>query len=262
MPSVGKLNEAMLLAVFAFVGFEASLVSAGETRDPRRDMPFAIAASLLIVLVLYLGVQVVCMAAVPDLAAEHGAGRRCSGRAVGTGRANSWSPAARSSSCWVRSTAAFSRRRACRSRSPSRAICPRSLDARASAFSHAACRHPVERRAGAGGDPGQFVSHRDYSRDQHAHGRLHRRVRGAHDLAASKQVPPAAFIAPAGHMFALLANPAVGGAARERIRPRAGAAHIAAVSGILLYAVVRPQPRRTRRARSGVQRRRIDASAR
>lgn len=67
-PSFDDLTAAMLLAVFAFVGFEASLVSAGETRNPRRDVPFAIGASLLIVLLLYLGVQVVCVATVPGLA--------------------------------------------------------------------------------------------------------------------------------------------------------------------------------------------------
>ena len=58
----------MLLAVFAFVGFEAAFVSAGEARDPKRDTPFAVAAALVIVLALYLGVQLVCMAAVPSLA--------------------------------------------------------------------------------------------------------------------------------------------------------------------------------------------------
>ena len=47
----------MRLGIFAFVGFEAALVSAGETRDPRRDIPFSVAMSLLIVLVLYAGVQ-------------------------------------------------------------------------------------------------------------------------------------------------------------------------------------------------------------
>jgi len=58
----------MLLGIFAFVGFEAALVAAGETRNPRRDVPFAVALSLLIVLILYAGVQIVCIAAVPALA--------------------------------------------------------------------------------------------------------------------------------------------------------------------------------------------------
>jgi amino acid transporter len=61
---------APLLGIFAFVGFEAALVAAGETRNPRRDVPFAVAMSLLIVLILYAGVQIVCIAAVPALASS------------------------------------------------------------------------------------------------------------------------------------------------------------------------------------------------
>ncbi|MGH8179103.1 MAG: APC family permease [Steroidobacter sp.] len=67
-PAMGDLSDALLLAIFAFVGFEAAFVSAGETRDPRRDTPFAVAAALAIILALYLGVQIVCMGAVPSLA--------------------------------------------------------------------------------------------------------------------------------------------------------------------------------------------------
>jgi amino acid transporter len=68
VPSFGNFSDAMLLAIFAFVGFEAALVSAGETRDPRRDVPFSIAGALSIVLALYLGVQAVSILAVPGLA--------------------------------------------------------------------------------------------------------------------------------------------------------------------------------------------------
>jgi APA family basic amino acid/polyamine antiporter len=67
LPAPGEFSDAMLLGVFAFVGFEAALVSAGETRNPRRDVPFAVGMSLLIVLILYAGVQIVCIAAVPAL---------------------------------------------------------------------------------------------------------------------------------------------------------------------------------------------------
>jgi amino acid transporter len=70
LPPAKQFNDAMLLAIFAFVGFEAALVSAGETRNPRRDVPFSVGVSLLIVLLLYAGVQIVCIAAVPELAAS------------------------------------------------------------------------------------------------------------------------------------------------------------------------------------------------
>jgi amino acid transporter len=69
-PPVGDFSDAMLLGIFAFVGFESALVSAGETRDPRRDIPFAVAISLLAVVVLYAGVQIVCVATVPSLASS------------------------------------------------------------------------------------------------------------------------------------------------------------------------------------------------
>ena len=68
LPPAADFSDAMLLGIFAFVGFEAALVAAGETRNPRRDVPFAVALSLLIVLILYAGVQIVCIAAVPALA--------------------------------------------------------------------------------------------------------------------------------------------------------------------------------------------------
>jgi APA family basic amino acid/polyamine antiporter len=70
LPPASDFSDAMLLGIFAFVGFEAALVAAGETRNPRRDVPFAVGMSLLIVLVLYAGVQIVCIAAVPELAAS------------------------------------------------------------------------------------------------------------------------------------------------------------------------------------------------
>jgi APA family basic amino acid/polyamine antiporter len=68
VPAAGDISAAMLLAIFAFTGFEAAIVGAGEMRNPRRDIPFAIAASLLVILLLYLGVLAVCIAKVPLLA--------------------------------------------------------------------------------------------------------------------------------------------------------------------------------------------------
>jgi amino acid transporter len=67
-PPDTDFGAALLLGIFAFVGFEAALVSAGETRDPKRDVPFAVAVSLLLVLALYIGVQIVCITTVPNLA--------------------------------------------------------------------------------------------------------------------------------------------------------------------------------------------------
>ena len=43
-PSAGDFSTTVLLLVFAFTGFEVALIPAGETRDPRRHMPFALLA--------------------------------------------------------------------------------------------------------------------------------------------------------------------------------------------------------------------------
>lgn len=58
--------QAVLVLMFAFGGFEAALMPMGEVREPRRDAPFALLAALVVVTVVYLGVQVVVMGAFPD----------------------------------------------------------------------------------------------------------------------------------------------------------------------------------------------------
>jgi APA family basic amino acid/polyamine antiporter len=60
-------SKAVLLLVFAF-SFEASMIPAGEVRNPARDYPRALLISLAIVAVVYLLVQVVCIGLVPGLA--------------------------------------------------------------------------------------------------------------------------------------------------------------------------------------------------
>jgi len=62
--------EAVLLLSFAFVGWESVVVAAGETRDPRRDLPRALIAGLILVALLYALIQLVCIGTLPDLAAS------------------------------------------------------------------------------------------------------------------------------------------------------------------------------------------------
>ncbi len=66
-PSTPSFSSAVLLLVFAFVGWETALVAAGELRDPRRDMPFALFVALAVVAVLYVGLQLVCVGMLPML---------------------------------------------------------------------------------------------------------------------------------------------------------------------------------------------------
>lgn len=62
-----ELGAATLLLIYAFVGFESVLVPAGESKDPAKDMPKALIWGLLGVTLLYMAIQWVCLATVPDL---------------------------------------------------------------------------------------------------------------------------------------------------------------------------------------------------
>lgn len=67
-PAFGTVGETTLLLLYAFVGFEGALVPAGEGRDPRRDIPRAIFWSAGVTALIYVLVQVACVALLPDLA--------------------------------------------------------------------------------------------------------------------------------------------------------------------------------------------------
>jgi amino acid transporter len=57
MPPAGKIGEGALILVFAFIGVESGLNLSGETRNPTRTIPRAIALALGMVAVLYIGLQ-------------------------------------------------------------------------------------------------------------------------------------------------------------------------------------------------------------
>lgn len=68
LPPFTDLGSAALLLIYAFVGFEGAVVPAGEAKKPERDMPLGLLLGLAVVTVLYMVIQVVSQAAVPDLA--------------------------------------------------------------------------------------------------------------------------------------------------------------------------------------------------
>jgi APA family basic amino acid/polyamine antiporter len=72
LPDIGVLGEAVLLVMYAYVGFEGTVVPAGEGRNPRRDLPGALIHTILLIGVIYILVQVVSMAALPDLGEHQG----------------------------------------------------------------------------------------------------------------------------------------------------------------------------------------------
>lgn len=59
-------GKAIVLLIFAYGGFEAALISAGEAKDPRRDMPFGLIAALVICAVIYSLIQWVVVGILPD----------------------------------------------------------------------------------------------------------------------------------------------------------------------------------------------------
>jgi basic amino acid/polyamine antiporter, APA family len=68
MPTATDFSATMLLLVFAFTGFETATVPAGEVRDPRRTLPFAILAAMAVIVPLYVLIQVVAIGTLPELA--------------------------------------------------------------------------------------------------------------------------------------------------------------------------------------------------
>jgi basic amino acid/polyamine antiporter, APA family len=62
------VSSAVLLLIFAFGGYEIVPVTAGETRDPRRTVPFALIMTIVFVSVLMTLTQVVALGTLPELA--------------------------------------------------------------------------------------------------------------------------------------------------------------------------------------------------
>lgn len=61
-------REAILLLVFAYGGFEAPLIAAGEARRPRRDSAFALLVALAVIAGVYMLVQLAVIGLVPQVA--------------------------------------------------------------------------------------------------------------------------------------------------------------------------------------------------
>jgi APA family basic amino acid/polyamine antiporter len=61
---------AILLVVFAYSGFEAALIPAGEARDPRRDSAYALLVGLGVVAAVYVLIQFVVVGVVPKAASS------------------------------------------------------------------------------------------------------------------------------------------------------------------------------------------------
>jgi len=65
-PNADSWLQAIVLLIFAYGGFEAALISTGEARDPRRDVPFGLFAALLTCTLIYACIQWVVVGVLPN----------------------------------------------------------------------------------------------------------------------------------------------------------------------------------------------------
>jgi len=65
-PTIDDPGGTMLLLFYAFIGFEAIVMTAGETQNPRRTIPLAMVKTVLVITVLYLLIMMVYVVVLPD----------------------------------------------------------------------------------------------------------------------------------------------------------------------------------------------------
>lgn len=68
VPQFSTFSSAVLLLIYAFVGFEGPVVVAGETKEPKKIIPFGLIVGLCIVTFIYIAVQIVSIGTLPGLA--------------------------------------------------------------------------------------------------------------------------------------------------------------------------------------------------
>ncbi len=67
VPKLGQLGETTLVLMYAFIGFEFSLINAGETRDARSNIPRALVGTVVAVAICYILIQLVVVSVAPDI---------------------------------------------------------------------------------------------------------------------------------------------------------------------------------------------------
>jgi APA family basic amino acid/polyamine antiporter len=83
-PTYGKFSEAVLLLIYAYVGFEAAVIPAGETKEPQKNVPFALLTALCFCAVLFIIIQIVSIGTLPELAASERPLADAAGKFLGT----------------------------------------------------------------------------------------------------------------------------------------------------------------------------------
>jgi APA family basic amino acid/polyamine antiporter len=67
LPGYRPFAQAVLVLVYAFTGWEMSVIPAGEARRPGKDLPIALLKGVAVVVVFYVLIQVVAIGTLPDL---------------------------------------------------------------------------------------------------------------------------------------------------------------------------------------------------
>lgn len=70
LPPLDGLGETVLVLLYAYVGFEGTVVNAGEGRNARRDLPRALVQTIVLIGIMYFLTQVVAAALLPGLASS------------------------------------------------------------------------------------------------------------------------------------------------------------------------------------------------
>lgn len=83
-PSYDAFSSAVLLLIYAYVGFEAAVIPAGETKDPQKNVPFALLTALAFCAVLFIIIQIVAIGTLPEIAASERPIADAAGKFMGT----------------------------------------------------------------------------------------------------------------------------------------------------------------------------------
>ncbi len=67
VPGTDAFAAAVLMLMYAYMGFEAAVIPAGETKDPQKSVPFALLTALGFCAVLFIIIQIVAIGTLPGL---------------------------------------------------------------------------------------------------------------------------------------------------------------------------------------------------
>ncbi|MCF8474727.1 MAG: APC family permease [Emcibacter sp.] len=66
-PKIDNMGATALILIYAFMGFEGALVTAGETDNPRKNLPHALIFTVMAITLLYFFIQLVYSSVAPEV---------------------------------------------------------------------------------------------------------------------------------------------------------------------------------------------------